>query len=372
MDCSELHSLQTPAECSAALGSLQSPWLAVHPERCVRLRHRLVECGRCADACTGGAIGLEDGMLDVDPRRCVGCGACATACPTGAFEPLNPDDATLMAALLATVPAKEGLPVVECRRRNVSGAVDVVCLGHLGHELLVEMAARGMDGVVLESGPCERCPLACGAHSCEREVRLALEILGKLGSRFEVRWSRADAFDEESGLLRACDEFPDQVEGDAPALGLHKTARGTLPQAVPSRRTRLFNSLRRLVGEGAPDTATCEDAPWGTVEVDRDRCTGCRTCTVFCPTGALRAAGQKDGEPWGLEHRGTLCMRCGACEAICPHGALTVRQGASLGAFVRGDQTFIELDRPDWTPNRPDSMFRKWSKLLGGSNMAEY
>ena len=95
MDCSELHSLQTPAECSAALGSLQSPWLAVHPERCVRLRHRLVECGRCADACTGGAIGLEDGVLDVDPRRCVGCGACQKSCPFGVIS-IHPETGKAM------------------------------------------------------------------------------------------------------------------------------------------------------------------------------------------------------------------------------------------------------------------------------------
>jgi hypothetical protein len=39
---------------------------------------------------------------------------------------------------------------------------------------------------------------------------------------------------------------------------------------------------------------------------------------------------------------------------------------------ARGTRVLIELPTPDWEPNKPDSMFRKWSKVLGGCNMAEY
>ena len=39
--------------------------------------------GDCAKACPQGAICLENGMANIDPRKCVGCGICAKTCPNG-------------------------------------------------------------------------------------------------------------------------------------------------------------------------------------------------------------------------------------------------------------------------------------------------
>ena len=68
------------------LERLEGNGLAVHPERCVRVRNRHASCVRCAEACTSGALSLRDGALTVNEALCVGCGTCATVCPTCAIE----------------------------------------------------------------------------------------------------------------------------------------------------------------------------------------------------------------------------------------------------------------------------------------------
>ena len=44
-------------------------------------------CGACADACTVGAIALDEAKgIYVINDECVDCGACADTCPVGAIS----------------------------------------------------------------------------------------------------------------------------------------------------------------------------------------------------------------------------------------------------------------------------------------------
>ena len=59
-----------------------------------------------------------------------------------------------------------------------------------------------------------------------------------------------------------------------------------------------------------------------TLELDRDKCTGCGLCTQVCGHAVFALDGkvvqilEKDG-----------CMECGACAMNCPVKAVTVREG---------------------------------------------
>ena len=44
-----------------------------------------VACGVCAEACSFGAISMND-VAEVDPRKCTGCGVCVAECPHDALS----------------------------------------------------------------------------------------------------------------------------------------------------------------------------------------------------------------------------------------------------------------------------------------------
>jgi heterodisulfide reductase subunit A len=53
--------------------------------------------------------------------------------------------------------------------------------------------------------------------------------------------------------------------------------------------------------------------------VDEEKCTGCGTCEILCPFGAISLT--EDGKAWVTS---ALCKGCGVCRASCPEMAMTV------------------------------------------------
>ncbi len=57
----------------------------IHPELSLR-RGRCIGCGRCVEACSPGAISMDDNLPVTDIDKCTMCGRCVDACFTGARE----------------------------------------------------------------------------------------------------------------------------------------------------------------------------------------------------------------------------------------------------------------------------------------------
>lgn len=98
------------------IDEMNSPLLAVEPQRCVLVRHRNGECLRCAAVCTTGAISLGEEGIVVSPEKCIGCGTCASACPTGCLTAANPTDEELFGAVEAALAENEGRVAIACER----------------------------------------------------------------------------------------------------------------------------------------------------------------------------------------------------------------------------------------------------------------
>ena len=66
-----------------------------------------------------------------------------------------------------------------------------------------------------------------------------------------------------------------------------------------------------------------------TLELDQDRCNGCRMCAEVCPQ-AVFTIEDKKARIISLD----ACMECGACAMNCEAEAITVRSGVGCAAGI--------------------------------------
>ena len=413
------------------IDEMNSPLLAVEPQRCVLVRHRNGECLRCAAVCTTGAISLGEEGIVVSPEKCIGCGTCASACPTGCLTAANPTDEELFGAVEAALAENEGRVAIACERAfamasgnrmkrdscdatapsfvpgKIAGAtsdgrplVGVVCLGRVDESLLVEATARGARSIQLISGPCESCPHRCGGALSDEIIVSAETLLAALGTpspidRIRLRHASdtreflrlrptASAQDDTNAVNAAtvADASEDCLSESGypvvPPTGesqqdsrepqfAHVQADGTLPHFVPERRLRLFNSLKAL---GTPAAPTVTTRLWGQVTIDTELCRSCRMCTVFCPTGALTRFDAAN-DAFGVEHRSALCMQCRLCETICPEQAITVAEEVSADEFLSGKKFRFTMQPIGWNPGAEDSIASRMARFIKVDNLQE-
>ena len=123
----------------------------------------------------------------------------------------------------------------------------------------------------------------------------------------------------------------DQV--DRPLKRLKVMADGTLPHFVPDRRERLLDALADL-SEGPTDSqAMAHTRLWGHVVIDTDKCTSCRMCATFCPTGAIVKFDAPDGT-FGVDHYAADCVKCLCCQTICRAQAIVVEDAVPANVLV--------------------------------------
>ena len=370
-----------------ALQALQSDHVHVCQERCLLVRNRNAECLRCAQACTSGCISYNEQtkMLDIDQARCVGCGTCATACPTCALEARDPNDTELLACLQGALNASASKRVaIVCEKAGIAQnecTVRLTCLGRIDESALIQLAAWGAREVTLTCGACNACEHKPGRTVVEEVCESANTLLGLWDGTMHVELKEVGPAAEPTGLpaqetradrtathgkIAQVDQqiqtaCADKVaehdtatrDGDRPNLSaeasddkaaatdqvdrplkrLKVMADGTLPHFVPDRRERLLDALADL-GEGPMDSqAMARTRLWGHVVIDTDKCTSCRMCATFCPTGAIVKFDAPDGT-FGIDHYAADCVKCLCCQTICRSQAIVVEDTVPANVLV--------------------------------------
>ena len=90
--------------------------------------------------------------------------------------------------------------------------------------------------------------------------------------------------------------------------------------------------------------------PYGTIEVDSDKCTLCLACVSQCPTGALNDRSDRPE----INIVENACVQCGLCSNTCPEQAITLKPQLSFGkqileqSSLHGEDPFecVECGRP--------------------------
>ena len=404
--------------------SMNRAVVLVRQDRCAKVRNRNVECLKCAEACTSGCISVVEGELSIDASKCVGCGTCATVCPTCALEARMPCDAELVAACQTV--AADCACVIACEPvlRIARGLVDegrvarVACAGRVDESLVAQLAAAGIEDVVVACGPCEACAQRHGSATAHLVADTANDLLSAFGSaaRVSVREglprqvfaSDADAaaFAEKLQALReagcACepieaaghkgvgaetveaeaneatshgDKACRAQEGDVAAASAeaasalsakpvlpHVMRDGTLPHFLPERRERLLDALSEM---GQPQRPL-NNRLWGAVVIDGRRCSSCRMCATFCPTGAIRKFDNDDGT-FGVLHFPGDCVKCGSCRDICPEQAILLLDEVKPNYLLGGEVHRYTMKPRDVKIDDPHQILNTMKNLIPGN-----
>ena len=358
--------------------ALESKAVRVVADRCVVVRNRHASCRRCVKACPADAIMVRNNELTLDNSACVSCSACTVVCPVEALVPLDPADAELAAGAARSADALGGCAVIACARiaskeqGDPSKYTIVPCVARVDEGVLVELAAAGVERIVLVDGTCRTCKYRDTEPGVDEAVEQARRLIAAMGGTAKVE--RASEFPAEALLedraslygqerrgffsrssrrareasvktaeVMVFKEFEQRMPSLRERLGV--TAAGAMPWLVAQRRERLMDSLDQL---GEPAVETIDSRQFGTVSIDEEQCSACGMCAVFCPTGALKKSDERpeDGVGSYLEFQAFDCANCRMCADVCMKKCLTVSSEVPADELFDFEPRLIHIPDP--------------------------
>ena len=335
------------AELALAVGEFEKPkFFAYKPSICAHSRSEKTGCTQCIDVCSTLAIGPDGDHVAVEPHLCMGCGACSTVCPSGAISYAYPSAADVGArvrTLLATYAraggrdaailfhAADSQPLIESLAREGRGLpartmpIAIEHVASVGLDLWMAALAWGASSIgVLATG------------------REAPQYLAALRFQMSIAETIANAQGyqgEHFRLIAASAQDPARALWEWP-VALPPRIAATFAATNDKRRT-LAHAFEHLAAHapvpGSPIPLPA-GAPFGAIDVDRDRCTMCLACVGACPEAALL----DHAEAPKLRFIESNCVQCGICVATCPEHAISLVPRLDVSAEARAPRVLNE------------------------------
>jgi len=322
------------------VGEFEKPKFFVYKQKlCAHSRNETIGCNACLEVCSAEAITSEKSrqQVKVNTNLCVGCGACTTVCPTGALTyayPRASEQGVKFKTLLSTY--------------DKSGGKAAVLLLHSqerGRELVEELGRAAQLGVA-QGVPANVIPVPVW-HTASIGLDVWLGAIAFGASKVAVLTTSEEA----PQYLDALREQMEVAQGILNGLGYTGThlvllranhlsdldqelallapARTVVPPAArfalaQEKRATLELALDHLI-EHAPARveaiALPAASPFGTIEVNKDKCTLCLSCVSACPASAL----QDNALLPQLRFIEKNCVQCGLCATTCPEDAIELK-----------------------------------------------
>jgi len=300
------------------------------------------QCGLCVDVCPLKAIKVEEGEVAIDTAKCSGCGACVEPCPRRAvvyptFSLAEMDKEMESWLLLKEATLEPRLIAAVCQRCLPQGAVQVdypgsvlplrvPCLAMASPWLILRAFDRGAQGFALISG--RECRSGFDSVRWRESVRFVQGLFGCWGIETERIRIFEFANDESDSVGSILSEFAEQI------VKLGPTPLGMSPPAlVPDEGLRLPALLKGMIDklEGSSgDSVLSGIVPFGMLELEGSKCTGCGLCAADCPTGALTVSSSGGTEAYQLLFRHEACVACSRCVGVCPEECLRLERVLEL------------------------------------------
>jgi ferredoxin len=338
--------LQTVLKLRERVGEFEKPKFFLYKQKlCAHSRNEKTGCSACVDICSAEAITSEKSrqQIKVNPNLCVGCGACTTVCPTGALTYAYPranEQGVRLKTLLATYAAAGGRDAVILLHSQERGQALVEELGRaaqlkvaqgvpahvipmalwhtasLGLDVWLSAIAFGASQIVVLA-TAEEAPPYLDALQAQMDVAQAiLHGLGYTGTHLQLL--RVSGPTDLDAGLQALTRTRQKTPAAPARFAVMAEKRGTLDLALDH-----LIAHAPLAASARPEALLlpAPASPFGSVTVDKDRCTLCLSCVSACPAGALQ---DKPQAPQ-LRFVEKNCVQCGLCVGTCPERAITLQ-----------------------------------------------
>ncbi|MCD8554742.1 MAG: 4Fe-4S binding protein [Seleniivibrio sp.] len=327
-------------------GMQNTGYSPVKPEsnHCIAMFHKNVECRDCKTACNTDAIkiGRPGTGISVDSSKCTGCEKCISACNYGAFKRSGMTEKKWCDSIIDGLNTAE--LVIGCKPIKAKNMRTVNCLGSIHVVHVLYWLSKGIKKVVFKFDDCGRCGKADGDTRIAEQLRSLETFTASLkGCSVEISLGEneitlfADGFavSAASGRLRNQSlsrrdffktlgrEFAVSVNDIADAVTVQENSAvdfngktGLSHRVVLFRET--FSLIKHLVTK---DILLDRKFPLCTLQIDKEKCSGCGICIKLCPTGAL-----KEDTEGSFNHNSLLCNGCGVCTKACNKGCISVNE----------------------------------------------
>lgn len=328
------------------VGEFEKPKFFSYKEKlCVHSRSGKTGCNACIDVCSAQAISAAGDKVQVNPNLCAGCGACTTVCPSGAmsYSYLRaPDQGLRIKTILSTYTKAGGKAaallfhskgvgddllqqlgqVAAKNGRGLPARVIPIDLHHtasVGIDVWLAAVAYGASNIVVlmtaEEAPEYR-------DAVQKQITIAQTILSGLGySGQHLHLLLVKEVAKLEAALYAIQ--PAQVPAVAAVFNLAQDKRVTLDFAI--------EHLHKHAPTKAQEIALPNGSLYGAVQINKDACTLCMSCTGACPASAL----MDNPDAPQLRFIERNCVQCGLCVQTCPENAIQLIPRLSFAESVK-------------------------------------
>lgn len=329
-------------EAIQTVGEFEKPkFFQYKANTCAHSRSNVQGCSACIDTCSTKAISGKGNGIEVDPHLCLGCGACASVCPTGSIQYAFSPAQSVLRATKASLAAFRS-----------AGGQQAHLLIH-GHAL----ADDWMENAFASKAHQQALIPVPAHHAASLGPDYWLTALAYGASQVSVVMDAT----EHTHYYKALQGQADWVNAFLEAVGIQSRVQivsvdqaQSLVDSTPKsahwkpavfdastdKRSRMDFALRHLANGWAdqkpiplPNTA-----PYGTVAVDKEKCTLCMSCTSACPASALIDNTEKPQ----LRFIESNCVQCGLCQDTCPEGAIALTPQLDLSSLAKDKRVLNE------------------------------
>ncbi len=322
----------------------------VKPEsnHCIAMFHKKVECRDCKAVCKADAIkiGRPGTGISVDSSKCTGCEKCISACSYGAFKRSGMSEKKWCDSIIDSL--DNGELFIKCKAVKAKNTKAVNCVGSIHAVHILYWLTKGIKKIVFKFGDCSSCNHSDGVNCLIEQLDSLDNFVSSLDKCFVERCCDEDGivlsasgFAERSASARLKNQVLGRRDffktvGREFAIGMNDitdaftvkensavdfNVKNELSQRVALFR-ETFSSIKHLIRR---DIRFDRKIPLCSLNIDKEKCSGCGICIKLCPTGAL-----KESAGGGFNHNPFYCHGCGVCVKACVKGCISVNEKVSI------------------------------------------